>query len=303
MDLKIKIVIVLFVMIFTGYLLYFIINKINKERSNEEKEKIITENFENYDIRKFILNELDTYSMNKKDKNIIYESLSKRIDELKDMPQDKIQSLIKDIVNDSKSLQETLNKDENNDIITEDYDDESTFDDDIEKYENVNDNEDLQKLKTITDDIDKVVAALNVSTDNIVNIKKELRDYITNKRSSGNNTNTNVVNTSNKQSSKQFNSTKPTKPTKPLRSTEIIRKTSTAPKKKSTISQSKNTVQTTSNSVNENENKQESKLEPPNSNFVRPINNEDNNNDNYEEFENQSIEGFKNYGGEWFSYI
>lgn len=299
---KIKIIIVLFVMMLTGFLLYFIISKINKERTKEEKQNIITESFENYDIRKFILNELDTYTMTKKDKNIIYESLSKRVDELKNMPQDKIQSLIKEIVHDSKSLQSLLN--ENNENITEDYEDE--LDDDeislnqgIEPFEN----EDIQKIKDIVDNIDKIIASLNVSTDNITNIKKELRDYVTNKRASS--INTTATNASKKvnvipPNNANANKNQLSQPAKqPLRSTEMRRNTfSTSNKKR--------VKPMTQNKSNESTKQDERILQTNTNNTTNSgvsISNQNNDDTEFEEFSNPSIEGFKNYGGEWFSYI
>lgn len=103
MDMKIKIVIVLFIVVAVGYAVYFIINDFSKTKKKEKFDRRITETFEDYDVRKHILKELDTYDIDKKSKNDIYETLNKQIEKFKEMPDDQINSFIRSTVTGNKT--------------------------------------------------------------------------------------------------------------------------------------------------------------------------------------------------------
>lgn len=103
MDTKIKVVLILFVILAVGYAVYFIVNDFAKTKKKEKFDKRITETFEDYDVRKHILSQLDTYDIDKKTKNDIYESLNKNIEKFKEMPDDQITSHIKSAVRNAKS--------------------------------------------------------------------------------------------------------------------------------------------------------------------------------------------------------
>lgn len=103
MDLKLKIITMLFVIIAIGYAIFFIINDFNKQKKTEKIDKRITETYEDYDIRKQILNQLDTYDIDKKAKTTIYDSMSASMERFKEMPEDKLNDFIKDIINKTKN--------------------------------------------------------------------------------------------------------------------------------------------------------------------------------------------------------
>lgn len=102
MDLKFKIVAMLFVLVAIGYAIYFIMNDFSKQKSIEKVDRRITETYEDYDLRKQILNQLDTHKIDKKVKTTIYDSMSANMEKFKDMPEDKMNDFIKDIINKTK---------------------------------------------------------------------------------------------------------------------------------------------------------------------------------------------------------
>jgi hypothetical protein len=105
MDTKLKIVLVIFILVLIAYGIYFVIRDYNKQKSNMSNEKHFIEKYEDYDIRKQILNELDTYSINNKTKTEIYDKLVADIDNLKNMSKDRLDDHIRDVVNAKKKVE------------------------------------------------------------------------------------------------------------------------------------------------------------------------------------------------------
>lgn len=102
MDTKFKIILVIFILVFIAYGVYFVIKDYNKEKSKYSSDKHLVEKYEDYDIRKQILNELDAYGIDNKTKTSIYDKLVADIDNLKNMSKDKLDDHIKDVVNAAK---------------------------------------------------------------------------------------------------------------------------------------------------------------------------------------------------------
>ena len=95
METKMKIVLVLFVVVLLAYAIYYVMSDVNKQKASEQKDKRIIETFEEYDIRKQILGQLDKFKIDSKTKTKIFDSLSGKIDTYKNMtPAD-----MKDMIN------------------------------------------------------------------------------------------------------------------------------------------------------------------------------------------------------------
>jgi hypothetical protein len=102
MDMKLKIIIMLFVIVAVGYAIYFIMNDMSNTKKIEKFDKKITEKFENYDLRKQILSQLDTFNIDKNVKSKIYDAMSNNIEQFSDMPEDNVNEFIKDIIKQTK---------------------------------------------------------------------------------------------------------------------------------------------------------------------------------------------------------
>lgn len=137
MDLKLKIVAMLFVIVAIGYAIYFIMNDFNNQKSKEKIDRRITETYEDYDIRKQVLNQLDSYNIDKKVKTTIYDSMSTNMEKFKEMPEDKLNDFIKDIVNKTKEAIKPPSEKKKDETKKETFDDE---DDDKEEFNQLADN-------------------------------------------------------------------------------------------------------------------------------------------------------------------
>lgn len=173
---KIKIIMILFIIIVIGFSIFIVLSVFNKEKKKEVQDKKIEETFENYDMRKFILNELDKYDISKTKKSAIYDSLSNKIEELRDMSQQDLSNFVKDIVNDSDAFSEpsthpissdTIIEQSMNSQINDTFTDDDSDDDITEKYEN-NDN--------IIQKIDDCVLSLEDIVNNIKNTQTNMKD-------------------------------------------------------------------------------------------------------------------------------
>jgi hypothetical protein len=102
MDMKLKIIIMLFVIVAVGYAIYFIMTDMSNTKKIEKFDKKITEKFENYDLRKQILSQLDTFKIDKNVKSKIYDAMSNNIEQFSDMPEDNVNAFIKDIIKQTK---------------------------------------------------------------------------------------------------------------------------------------------------------------------------------------------------------
>lgn len=102
METKLKIILVIFILVIIGYGIYFIVSDFDKQKSSYNNDKHIIEKFEDYDIRKQVLNELDSYSIDNKTKTSVYDKLVLNIEKLKDMSKDSLDLHIKDVVNSMK---------------------------------------------------------------------------------------------------------------------------------------------------------------------------------------------------------
>ena len=99
---KLKIIIMLFVIVAVGYAIYFIMTDMSNTKKIEKFDKKITEKFENYDLRKQILSQLDTFKIDKNVKSKIYDAMSNNIEQFSDMPEDNVNAFIKDIIKQTK---------------------------------------------------------------------------------------------------------------------------------------------------------------------------------------------------------
>lgn len=125
MDTKIKVIIVLFIAIAVGYAIYFIVNDVNNQKTSRKQDKRITETYEDYDIRKQILSQLDNYDISKKTKNKIYEDMSNNIERFKEMPEDDVNDFISKVISSTKSSAGSSKEKDNADKVAdkEDKDD------------------------------------------------------------------------------------------------------------------------------------------------------------------------------------
>uniref|UniRef100_A0A6C0BEP5 Uncharacterized protein n=1 Tax=viral metagenome TaxID=1070528 RepID=A0A6C0BEP5_9ZZZZ len=173
MDMKLKIVIVVFVLIAVVYAIYFIINDFKKQNRTDKINKNIKEAFEEYDFRKHVLSQLDSYEIDKQTKSNIYENITDQIEKYKDMPFDQLDESIQELVKTSKdklksyiSLEKRQKKENfmeksNKNVKDEDVDDDEDMDDD--DTNDTNDKGDVEKIKDkpldnnddIDDDIDE----------------------------------------------------------------------------------------------------------------------------------------------------
>lgn len=108
MDLKLKVILMLFVLIAVGYAIYFVFKDLSKKKKADRDDERITETYEDYDIRKQILNQLDTYKIDKKTKSTIYDTLSVGIETFKDMPEGKLNEMIREVVNKARATAKSM---------------------------------------------------------------------------------------------------------------------------------------------------------------------------------------------------
>jgi hypothetical protein len=94
MDTKLKIVLVLFVVVILAYAIYWVLADINKQKVNEKKDTKILETFEEYDIRKQILQQLDKLSIDSITKTKMFDSLSNKVDTYKNMSAEEVKDMI-----------------------------------------------------------------------------------------------------------------------------------------------------------------------------------------------------------------
>jgi hypothetical protein len=94
MDAKLKIVLVLFVVVILAYAIYWVLADINKQKVNEKKDTKILETFEEYDIRKQILQQLDKLSIDSITKTKMFDSLSNKVDTYKNMSPEEVKDMI-----------------------------------------------------------------------------------------------------------------------------------------------------------------------------------------------------------------
>lgn len=144
MDLKFKIIAMLFVIVAIGYAIYFIMSDFSKQKSVDKIDRRITETYEDYDLRKQILNQLDTHNIDKKVKTTIYDSMSSNMEKFKDMPEDKMNDFIKDIIKKTK------------DAITPPSE-KNTEEKKNEKFEVEEDKEDKEEFEQPANDINNMI--------------------------------------------------------------------------------------------------------------------------------------------------
>lgn len=95
MNMKMKIILLIFVLIVIGYGIYFVSKDVLKQSKLDSYEKKVHESYQDYDLRKFILNTVQSFDLKKKDKDALYEQFSSRIEKYKDMPLEKLEDKIK----------------------------------------------------------------------------------------------------------------------------------------------------------------------------------------------------------------
>jgi hypothetical protein len=168
MDMKLKIVIVVFVLIAVVYAIYFIINDFKKQNRTDKINKNIKEAFEEYDFRKHVLSQLDSYEIDKQTKSNIYENITDQIEKYKDMPFDQLDESIQELVKTSekklksyiplekKSKKEKFMEKSNKNVKDDDNDDMEDKDDDDKDDNDDMEDKDVEKMKDEQqDDIDE----------------------------------------------------------------------------------------------------------------------------------------------------
>ena len=113
----------MFVVVLLVYAIYWVLSDINKQKANDRKDAKILETFEEYDIRKQILQQLDKFSLDSITKTKIFDSLSNKVDTYKNLSPGELKEMIETGIKELEKRYESSKKPKKV-IDTEDYEDD-----------------------------------------------------------------------------------------------------------------------------------------------------------------------------------